>query len=102
MRVLHDDVTSIDAQLQEFARQMPQAVQGMPVILEADSPMDLGAVLSSLKRAGMQPLGVAEGPLSESARSWGLAVRGANQKEDRRRRGHAPHAIAPRFRGVAG
>ena len=74
VRVLEADVAAIDAQLQDFARQMPQAVLGMPVIIEADAPLDLGVVLASLKKAGMQPLGVVEGPLSESARSWGLAV----------------------------
>lgn len=74
VRVLEPDVAAIDAQLQEFARQMPQAVQGMPVILEADAPLDLGVILASLKKVGMQPLACAEGPLAESARSWGLAV----------------------------
>lgn len=74
VRILDTDVAAIDAQLQEFARQMPQAVQGMPVILEADAPLDLGVVLASLKNVGMQALACADGPLTASARSWGLAV----------------------------
>lgn len=74
VRVLDTDVALIDAQLQEFARQMPQAVQGMPVILEADTALDLGVVLASLKKVGMQVLGCVDGPLNESARGWGLAI----------------------------
>lgn len=74
VRVLDADVTSIDAQLQEFAQQMPQAVQGMPVILEADAPVDLGVVLASLKKVGMQVLGCVDGVLNDSARGWGLAI----------------------------
>ena len=74
VRVLSDDVASIDAQLQEFARQMPQAVQGMPAIIEADQAIDLVAVMGCLRRAGMLLVGVAEGPLSETARGLGLAV----------------------------
>ncbi|MGH8455802.1 MAG: septum site-determining protein MinC [Stenotrophobium sp.] len=74
VRVNLSDITAIDAQLKEFARQMPQAVLGMPVILEADEPTDLGGIVASLRAVGMQPLGVADGALSESARNWGLAV----------------------------
>ncbi len=74
VRVLDPSLPAIAAQLRDFARQMPQAVQGMPVILEADKPMDLGGVIATLREVGMQPLGVADGPLSESARAWGLAV----------------------------
>ncbi|WP_020649098.1 septum site-determining protein MinC [Solimonas variicoloris] len=73
-RVLDPDLAAIGAQLRDFARQMPQAVQGMPIILEADAPMDLGGVLAALRGVGMQPIGVGDGPLAESARSWGLAV----------------------------
>lgn len=74
VRVLDPNLPAIAAQLRDFARQMPQAVQGMPVILEADQPFDLGGVLAALRDVGMQPLGVADGVLNESARAWGLAV----------------------------
>ncbi|MFT4048059.1 MAG: septum site-determining protein MinC [Solimonas sp.] len=73
-RVLDPDLAAISAQLRDFARQMPQAVQGMPVVLEADAPADLGGILAALREVGMQPVGVGEGPLAESARSRGLAV----------------------------
>src|SRR3546814_14425612 len=53
---------------------MPQAVQGMPIVLEADVAVDLGGVLAALRDVGMQPLGVVDGPLSEAARNWGLAI----------------------------
>ena len=74
VRVLQADVLAMEAQLKEFARMMPQAVAGMPVILEADQAFDLGGVLACLKQVGMTPLAAVEGPLAESARTWGLPV----------------------------
>ena len=74
VRVLALDIAGIEAQLRDFARQMPQAVQGMPVLLESDQPIDLGGVLACLKNVGMQPLAAVDGPLADSARSWGLPV----------------------------
>ena len=74
VRVLDPDPVAIESQLQDFARQMPQAVSGMPVILESDTAIDVGGILSILRKVGMQPIGVTEGPLAESARSWGLPV----------------------------
>jgi septum site-determining protein MinC len=73
-RILDPDVAAIGAQLQDFARQMPQAVRGMPVVLESDQPCELGGILAAMREVGMQPIGVADGPLAEAARSWGLAV----------------------------
>lgn len=93
VRVLDTDVAAIDAQLQEFARQMPQAMQGMPVILEADTRLDLGVVLASLKKAGMQPLACVDGPLNESARTWGLAVLPPDSGSNKTAR--VPSAAAP-------
>ncbi|TXI84192.1 MAG: septum site-determining protein MinC [Cupriavidus sp.] len=74
VRVLDSDPHAIEAQLREFAKQMPQAVAGMPVILESDTALDLGGLISILKSVGMQPIGVNDGALSESARNWGLPV----------------------------
>lgn len=74
VRVLDSDPHAIEAQLREFAKQMPQAVAGMPVILESDNALDLGGLISILKSVGMQPIGVSDGPLSDSARNWGLPV----------------------------
>ena len=74
VRVVNDDPPAIDAQLKEFARQMPQAIIGMPVILESEQTLDLGGLIASLKAVGMQPVGVSDGVLAESARSWGLPV----------------------------
>ena len=74
VRVLDPNLTAISAQLHDFARQMPSAVQGMPVILEAEAPMELGGLISALREVGMQPVGVADGPLNDSGRAWGLAV----------------------------
>lgn len=74
VRVVENDITLIDTQLRDFARQMPQAVEGMPVILDADTAFDIGALIASLKSVGMQPVGVTDGVLSDSARVWGLPV----------------------------
>lgn len=74
VRVLDPSLPAISTQLRDFARQMPSAVQGMPVILEADAAMDLGGLIAALREVGMQPVGVADGPLNESGRAWGLAV----------------------------
>jgi septum site-determining protein MinC len=74
VRVVDLDLAGIEAQLRDFARQMPQAVRGMPVLLDSDQPIDLGGVLSCLKHIGMQPLAAVDGPLTESARNWGLPV----------------------------
>lgn len=73
-RVLDTDLAAITAQLRDFARQMPQAVLGMPIVLDADAPMAIDGVLSALREVGMQPLGVVDGPLAEAARKLGLAV----------------------------
>jgi septum site-determining protein MinC len=73
-RILDPDPTAISTQLQEFARQMPQAVRGMPVVLEADSAVPLDGVLAAMRHIGMQPLGVADGPLAAVAPQFGLAV----------------------------
>jgi len=73
-RILDPDVAAIGAQLQDFARQMPQAVRGMPVVLESDQACELGGILAAMREVGMQPIGVADGPLAEAAKSWGLAV----------------------------
>lgn len=74
VRVRDFNLPAIETQLRDFARQMPQAVQGMPVILESDQSFDLGGLLACLKEVGMQPLAAVEGALTGSARTWGLPV----------------------------
>lgn len=74
IRVVDSDISLINSQLQDFARQMPQAVEGMPVILDADRAFDIGAIIASLKSVGMQPVGVTDGALTDSAKTWGLPV----------------------------
>ncbi len=43
VRVVENDNTLIDTQLKDFARQMPQAVDGIPVIRTARCPFLIGA-----------------------------------------------------------
>jgi len=74
LRVLKADLAAIETQLSELARQMPQAVKGMPVVLESEEPLDLEALLATLRRHGIQPLGVSDGVLNSAATALGLAV----------------------------
>lgn len=80
-RILDPDLNAISTQLQEFARQMPQAVRGMPVVLEADSALPLEDVVAAMRGVGMQPLGVADGPLAASAAACGLPVLPADNSQ---------------------
>lgn len=74
VRVLDADAAAQAAQLAESARQMPQALKGMAVVIDSDIETDLAALLAALKGVGTQPLGVSEGPLAAFARAQGLAV----------------------------
>lgn len=74
VRVLSADSAAQSAQLAEAARQMPQALKGMAVVIDSDIDTDLPALLEALRGVGIQPLGVSEGPLAAAARSAGLAL----------------------------
>lgn len=74
LRLLAADADALQAQIAAFAQNMPQAVKGMPVVIDSDIDTDLGKLLTTLRETGMQPLGVSEGPLAEAARTMGLAV----------------------------
>jgi septum site-determining protein MinC len=74
VRVLDGDVSAIRNQLEQFARQMPQAVKGMAVVIDSEFDTDLPAMLEAMRGIGMQPLAVSEGPLAAAARPLGLAV----------------------------
>ncbi|MDE2149521.1 MAG: septum site-determining protein MinC [Gammaproteobacteria bacterium] len=74
LRVLRDEAEAIRAQLQALAQQMPQAVAGMPVVIDADAATDLRALLAAVREVGMQPLAVGEGPLAQMARILRVAV----------------------------
>ena len=74
LRLLDPDLAKVRTHLEDLARRMPDAVRGMPVVVEADFVPDLGALCALLRTVGMQPLAVAEGVLAESGRAAGLAV----------------------------
>jgi septum site-determining protein MinC len=74
VRARSQDFAAMSAQLARMAEQMPTAVRGMPVILESDAAIDLGAFIATVRDIGMQPIGVSGEHLAEAARSWGLAV----------------------------
>src|SRR6476646_6165752 len=74
LRLLDPDLAKVSAQLETMAQRAPDAVAGMPVVVEADFVPDLDAVWAILRRAGLQPLAVAEGLLAEPGRALGLAV----------------------------
>lgn len=74
LRLLDPDLAKVRAHLEDMARRMPDAVRGMPVVVEADFVPDLGALCDSLRAIGMQPLAVGEGALADAGRKIGLAV----------------------------
>ena len=78
LRLLSPDLAAVRAHLEDLARRMPDAVRGMPVVVEADAmpdPVpDLGALNELLRAVGMQPVGVVEGAFAGAARALGLAV----------------------------
>lgn len=74
IRVLDADPAAIALHLQELRRQMPQALKGMVAVVESDLTVDLPALLGALRDAGIQPVGVIDGPLSGAAVAAGLAV----------------------------
>ena len=74
LRLFTTDLAAMRTHLEQLARQMPDALRGMPIVLESDSQIELPAVLDLLREAGMQPLAVAEGVLAEAARALGMAV----------------------------
>lgn len=74
VKVLDPDPAAARAQIEQFARQMPQAVKGMATVIDSDLATDLPALLAAMRAVGMQPLGVSEGPLAQAARDIGLAV----------------------------
>lgn len=74
LRVLDAGADAVESQLAGLVEQMPDAVRGMPVVLDAAQPLDLAALLAKLRATGMQPLGVTEGMLADAARDLGLAV----------------------------
>lgn len=84
VRVVEPDLPAIQAQLKHFARQMGQAVEGMPLVLESDSPVPLGSVLQAMRELGMQPIAAIEGGLTGDARLCGLPVLPADMLMDKR------------------
>lgn len=74
LRLLDPDLGAVRAHLEDLARKAPDAVAGMPVVVEADFVPDLAEVLQILRKVGMQPVGVAEGRLAEPGRAIGMAV----------------------------
>lgn len=74
VRIVDPTLSAIEAQLKTLARHMGAVVQGMPVVLESDLPVDLRPVLVAMRDIGLQPLAVMEGPLEASARACGLSV----------------------------
>lgn len=74
VRVLDPDSAAIHAHIEQLAKQMPQAVKGMAVVIDSEFDTDLPALLEAMRGVGMQPLAVSDGPLAAAAKSLGLAV----------------------------
>lgn len=74
VRILDGDPTAIEAQLKTFTRSLGEAGEGLPLLLDAESPIALPPVLAAMRAAGVQPLAVIDGVLSAAAREAGLPV----------------------------
>lgn len=74
VRILDGNPTAIEAQLKNFTRSLGEAAEGLPLLLDADDPVALPPILAVMRAAGVQPLAVLDGALSQSARASGLAV----------------------------
>ena len=74
VRVLEADPVAIRTQIAEMARQMPQAVKGMAVVIDSDIDADLPGLLALLREVGIQPLAVSDGPLAAARPAAGLPV----------------------------
>lgn len=74
LRVLEDDLDAVLGQVDALTVQIPQAVKGMAILIESEVAIDLERLLQRLRDAGLQPLGVIDGPLGDSARRLGLPV----------------------------
>lgn len=74
VRVLRADAPAFERQLKLWAARMPQAVRGMAVVIDAEVEADLPMLLQALRKVGMQPLAVSEGPLAAAGAALGLAV----------------------------
>ena len=92
IRVLDADPAAIASQLADLKRQMPQALKGMVAVLESDIELDLPTLLAALREAGIQAIGVGDGPLSGAAIKAGLAVL---PKDNRPRAAEPAPAPAP-------
>lgn len=74
VRILDGNPTAIEAQLKTFTRSLGEAAEGLPLLLDADDAVVLPPILAVMRAAGVQPLAVLDGALTESARASGLAV----------------------------
>ena len=74
VRILDGDPTAIEAQLKTYTRSLGEAAEGMPLLLDAESPLSLGPVVEAMRAAGLQPIAAVHGTLTVAARHIGLAV----------------------------
>jgi septum site-determining protein MinC len=95
LRLFTTDLAAIRTHLEQLSRQMPDALRGMPIVLESDSILELPPMLELLRELGMQPLAVTEGALAEPARALGMAVLPDDSKTRSRTRETTPAGRKP-------
>lgn len=74
VRILDADPVAVESQLKSFTRQLGEAAAGLPLLVDADHPLDLKPVLMAMMAAGVQPIACIDGPLAATARACGLPV----------------------------
>jgi septum site-determining protein MinC len=90
VRILDENPTAIEAQLKTFTRSLGEAAEGLPLLLDAESPVALKPILAAMRAVGVQPIAVVEGPLSEAAKECGLAILARDMLSDASQRSSAP------------
>lgn len=74
IRVLSADFAAIQEQISDLQQRMPLVMRGMIAMLDADQDLDLAPTLAALTAAGIQVIGVVDGPLAAQALTLGLPL----------------------------
>ncbi|OOR93511.1 septum site-determining protein MinC [Moraxella caviae] len=71
LKIHSDDMQTLQAAINDLMQNSPK---GVPVLIDSDVALDLAQCLDILWQAGLQPIGVSDGVLSEQARALRLAI----------------------------
>lgn len=90
LRVQSTNPQEIVEELTKLTLENPMLKQGLPVIVEAQDLIDLNWLVKTLRKTGIQILGVSDGILSEQALTLGLPVMPPDHTQPAARRSPPP------------